>query len=76
MGISMATKGPVDPIRLRRQTREWLATHTIQDVRILATDLENAGEDVDDLLEALDELEAVVNEEPSHTRRPRAKAPA
>ena len=72
----MATKGPVNPTRLRKQTREWLSAHTIEDVREIAQDLENAGEDVGDLLEALDELEAVVNEEPSRVRAPRGKAHA
>jgi len=72
----MAMKGPADPARMRKATREWLNTHTIADVRGIAADLENVGEDVSDLLEALDELEAVVNEEPSRVRAPRGKAHA
>ena len=70
----MARKDPLNPTRLRKQTREWLATHTIEDVREIAQDLENAGEDVGELLEALDELETAVSDAPS--RRGRAKAQA
>lgn len=53
---------------MRKETREWLATHTIQDVREIATELENAGEDVDGLLEALDELERYVTGDGRVTR--------
>ena len=52
----MGTKGPVGPA-LRKETKEWFATHTIPDVREIAEDLENAGEDVGELLKALDDLE-------------------
>lgn len=72
----MPRKGPADPNKLRKATRDWLNTHTIADVRGIASDLENAGEDVSELLEALDELEAVVNEEPTRSRAPRGKAHA
>ncbi len=50
----------VDPVRLRKETREWLATRTIPNVREVARDLENAGEDVHDLMTAIDELESLV----------------
>ncbi len=50
----------VDPVRLRKETREWLATRTIPNVREVARDLENAGEDVHDLNAAIDELESLV----------------
>ena len=49
-----------DPARLRKETREWLATRTIPNVREVARDLENAGEDVHDLMAAIDELESLV----------------
>ncbi|HYV08552.1 MAG TPA: hypothetical protein VEL81_03130 [Thermoplasmata archaeon] len=49
-----------DPVRLRKETREWLATRTIPNVREVARDLENAGEDVHDLMAAIDELESLV----------------
>lgn len=74
MGHRMARKDPLNPTQLRKQTREWLATHTIEDVREIAQDLENAGEDVDELLEALHELETAVSDQPS--RRSRAQAHA
>jgi len=70
-------KGPLDPIQMRKETREWLAAHTLHDVREIARDLENAGEDVGDLVDAIDELEALVNEETAtHGRRGAAKAEA
>ncbi len=50
----------VNPVRLRKDTREWLATRTIPNVREVARDLENAGEDVHDLMAAIDELESLV----------------
>ena len=74
MGHPMATKGPVNPTRLRKQTKEWLSAHTIEDVREIAQDLENAGEDVGDLLEALDELEAVISDTPAGHGRAKAHA--
>ena len=49
-----------DSARLRKETREWLATRTIPNVREVARDLENAGEDVHDLVAAIDELESLV----------------
>jgi hypothetical protein len=66
----MGTKGPPGAA-LRKDTREWFATHTIQDVREIAADLENAGEDVHELLETLDELERYVADTGT---RARAKA--
>jgi hypothetical protein len=38
-----------------------LSTHTIPDVRNVARDLENVGEDVTELLQAIDELESLVD---------------
>jgi len=75
----MANKVPerVEPAKLRRETREWLATRTIPNVREIAKDLENAGEDVHDLLAAIDELEAILKEGPAKsTGRSAAKAEA
>lgn len=73
----MVSKAPVDPVKLRKDTREWLATHTIEDVREIATTLENAGEDVTELWKAIDDLEAIVNEEPAAaSHRAHAKAHA
>ena len=65
----MPRKTPTDPIKLRKETREWLSSHTLQDVRGIAKDLENAGEDVHELLDAIDELEALVREGPSRVSR-------
>ena len=45
---------------MRRETCEWLEEHTIHDVRAIAKDLENAGEDVSELVDAINDLEAVV----------------
>jgi len=70
----MAHKGPerVAPAKLRKETRDWLANKTIPNVREIARDLENAGEDVHDLLAAIDELEALLREgpEPARNRSP------
>ncbi len=72
----MPKKGRLDPIQLRKETREWLAANTIQDVRGIAKDLENAGEDVSELVEAINDLEALVNEPTGPGHRPRVKAEA
>lgn len=68
----MARKGPerVAPAKLRKETRDWLANETIPNVRVIARDLENAGEDVHDLLAAIDELEALLQESPEPARDP------
>jgi len=72
----MAKKGPIDPIKMRKETAEWLAAHTLEDVRGIARDLENAGEDVSELVEAINELDALVNESTSRMRHEAAKAEA
>ncbi len=69
-------KGPLDPVKLRKETREWLAAHTLEDVRGVARELENAGEDVSELVDAINELEALVNAGPSRSKRETAKAEA
>lgn len=51
---------PADPGTLRKETRDWLTRNTIPNLREIATDLENTGEDVGDLVEAINELEAAV----------------
>jgi hypothetical protein len=48
---------------------------TIPNVREIARDLENAGEDVADLLDAVDELEALLREGPGRAS-PRTPAKA
>ncbi len=65
----MPKKGPADPFKLRKETRAWLQSHTIQDVRSIAKDLENAGEDVSELVDAINDLEALVNADPTKARR-------
>ncbi|HII39697.1 MAG TPA: hypothetical protein HA326_00565 [Thermoplasmata archaeon] len=72
----MAKKGPIDPIKMRKETAEWLAAHTIEDVRGIARDLENAGEDVSELVAAINELDALVNESTNRLRHDAAKAEA
>lgn len=62
----MAEAGPkrVGPAKLRKETRDWLANKTIPNVREIARDLENSGEDVKDLLAAIDELEQLLRNQP------------
>ncbi len=72
----MPKKGPLDPIKMRQETREWLAAHTLEDVRGIARDLENAGEDVSELVDAINELDALVNESTARMRRETSKAEA
>lgn len=72
----MARKRPVDPVKLRRETAEWLEQHTLADVRGIARDLENAGEDVSELVDAINELDALVNESTNRLRHETAKAEA
>ncbi len=66
---------PADPVRLRKETREWLATRTIPNVREVARDLENAGEDVHDLNAAIDELESLVRGSRAKPRKRAARSP-
>jgi hypothetical protein len=54
--------------KLQRETRDWLANRTIPNAREIARDLENAGEDVEDLLAAIDELETLLREGPARSR--------
>ncbi|HKZ48274.1 MAG TPA: hypothetical protein VJ397_05725 [Thermoplasmata archaeon] len=44
-------------------TKEWMKTHTKRDVRELATELAQHGEDVSDIVKAIDDLEEVEVEE-------------
>jgi hypothetical protein len=69
-------KGPLDPIKMRKETRDWLAAHTLEDVKGIAHDLENAGEDVSELVDAINELEALVKPGPGHSRPAAEKAEA
>lgn len=41
---------------------EWLKAHTLQDIRDLANDLSNHGEDVTELVEAVNDLEFLLRE--------------
>ena len=41
---------------------EWLSTHTLQDVRELAQELSDQGEDVKELVSAVNELEHLLEE--------------
>ncbi len=52
------------PTKLRKETRKWLTEKTIPNVRAIAKDLENAGEDVRDLVAAIDELETILRDGP------------
>lgn len=63
-------------MKMRKETREWLAAHTLEDVRGIAHDLENAGEDVSELVDAINELEALVNAGPGRAHAATAKAEA
>jgi hypothetical protein len=66
----------VEPTKLRKETRDWLIKKTIPHAREIAQELENAGEDVHDLLAAIDELEALVEEGPIKPVKRTAKAEA
>ncbi len=63
-------------MKMRKETREWLAAHTLEDVRGIARDLENAGEDVSELVDAINELETLVNAGPGRSRHGAAAAEA
>ena len=41
---------------------EWLRTHTLQDIRNLANELSNSGEDVTELVNAVNDLELLLHE--------------
>jgi len=47
-------EAPADP------AAEWLQTHTLQDIRELAQELSDNGEDVADLVQAVNELEQLL----------------
>ncbi len=58
-------EAPTDP------ANEWLQTHTLQDIRELAQELSANGEDVSELVEAVNELEellAATNADNAETR--------
>jgi hypothetical protein len=63
------------PTQLRKETRDWLQSNTIPNARKIAHDLENAGEDVRDLLAAIDELEGLLRDDGKKSR-PEADAGA
>ena len=53
-------KDRLDAASLRKETKDWITTHTLRDVRAIASDLQNAGEDVGGLLKAIEDLEGLV----------------
>ena len=71
---SMARRGArqAEPAKLRKETRDYLRGTTIPNVRDVARDLENAGEDVKDLLAAIDELETLLEEGPPTPTAPKS----
>jgi len=46
----------------REPADTWLSTHTLQDIRDLAQELSDRGEDVTDLVGAVNELEELLAE--------------
>ena len=63
---TMTHSGPqrATPTRLRKETEDWLTKKMIPQVREIAANLENAGEDVNDLLDSIDKLEAILRKAP------------
>lgn len=59
--ITMAARTPAhsNPHDL---ANEWLSHHTLKDIRELANELSSQGEDVTDLVGAVNELEALLAE--------------
>ena len=47
---------------------DWLGTHTLQDIRELAQELSEEGEDVTELVTAVNELEALLAETKAENR--------
>ena len=47
---------------LEDPANEWLSTHTLQDIRELAQELSEQGEDVRELVGAVNELEVLLAE--------------
>ena len=74
--MSRTPKGRLGPTKLRKETRDWLTNKTIPHAREIARELEDAGEDVHDLLAAIDELEALVEEGPARNAKRAEKAEA
>ena len=48
--------------RLSPGAREWLKTHTIEDLRALVCELSERGEDVRHLVEVVDEIDKLAHE--------------
>ena len=63
-----AKTSPTNGLKFRKETKEWLARRTIPNVRAIAKDLENAGEDARDLQAAIDDLERLLKEGPAKSR--------
>ena len=56
----MARRTTADEESPEDDTNEWLSTHTLQDIRELAQELSDQGEDVSELVDAVNELEEVL----------------
>ncbi|TLZ72661.1 MAG: hypothetical protein E6K06_04285 [Methanobacteriota archaeon] len=74
--MSRTPEKRLEPTKLRKETRDWLTKKTIPHAREIAKELEDAGEDVHDLLAAIDELEALVQEGPAGNAKRAGKAEA
>ena len=49
--------------RVSRDTREWLEHHTMEDLKELACEMYSNGEDVSELVEVVNKLEAIEEQE-------------
>jgi len=58
--IALARRTTADEESPEDYTNAWLSTHTLQDIRELAQELSDQGEDVSELVSAVNELEEVL----------------
>lgn len=49
--------------RISRDTQEWLEHHTMEDIKELACEMNSEGEDVSELVQAVNRLEALADRE-------------
>jgi len=59
--ITLAARTPSHP-NPQDLANEWLSHHTLRDIRDLARELSSQGEDVTELVGAVNELEALLRE--------------
>jgi hypothetical protein len=59
--IAMAARTPADS-NPQDLANDWLSHHTLKDIRDLARELSSRGEDVTELVGAVNELEALLAE--------------